>query len=239
MGKKTDIPWTDHTYNPWIGCVKCSTGCLKCYTERDMKRYGKNFNIVKRTTDNTFNSPLKWKDNADVFTCSWSDFFIVQADAWRKDAWDIIKKTPHLRYLILTKRPERINDCLPTDWDFGRNYPHVWLGITIESVKYIDRIDSLAGTHLLNNHFISAEPLLDDISAELYSKLKEWDGIKWIIAGCESGTPARETKVQWVRNMRDICAKMSIKFFLKQMRNEKGELVAMPSIDGKVWKDKP
>ncbi len=75
--------------------------------------------------------------------------------------------------------------------------------------------------------------------AEETWKLKEWDGVKWIIAGCESGTPARETKGQWVRSLRDLCARLGISFFLKQMRNDKGELVAMPKLDGKTYAQKP
>jgi protein gp37 len=31
MGAKTEIAWTDHTFNPWWGCNKVSAGCDHCY----------------------------------------------------------------------------------------------------------------------------------------------------------------------------------------------------------------
>ena len=137
MAEKTWIEWADATWNPWWGCHKVSTGCKNCYMFRDMKRYGRDANIVKRTSPSTFNSPLKWANNyvlrarARIFTCSYSDWFIEEADEWRNEAWDIIRDTPQFDYLILTKRPENIKDRLPKDWENG--YPNVWLGISAEN----------------------------------------------------------------------------------------------------------
>ncbi len=76
-----------------------------------------------------------------MFTCSLSDFFHAEADKWRDHAWDIIKRTPHVVYLILTKRPERILKHLPADW--GTGYPNVWLGTSIGSKKRVHRADTL------------------------------------------------------------------------------------------------
>src|SRR3990167_11527130 len=108
MSDKTHINWTEATWNPWHGCIKVSPGCKNCYMYREKNRYGQDPAVVVRSKPATFNAPLKWKEPARVFTCSWSDFFIKQADPWRDEAWDIIYQTPHLTYLILTKRPERI-----------------------------------------------------------------------------------------------------------------------------------
>src|SRR3990172_778380 len=127
MGKITGISWTDATYNPWYGCLKVSPGCKQCYMYRDMERYGKDPKVVTRAKPATFNSPLKWTEPQRVFTCSWSDYFIEQADEWRDEAWDIIRRTPHLTYQILTKRPENIFDRLPADW--GNGWPNVFLSV--------------------------------------------------------------------------------------------------------------
>jgi hypothetical protein len=120
------IEWTGHTQNFWIGCVKVSPGCKSCYMFRDQRRFKLDPTRIRRTTDRMFTAPLRWKVPAMVFTCSWSDFFLEQADAWRDEAWDIIRRTPHLTWQILTKRPENILARLPHDWGMG--WHHIWLG---------------------------------------------------------------------------------------------------------------
>jgi protein gp37 len=97
-----------------------------------------------------------------IFTCSWSDFFITEADAWRAEAWEIIRRTPEFTYLILTKRPDRIARCLPADW--GDGYPNVWLGTSAENQKYADqRIPELLKVPAAKR-FLSLEPLLGPIN---------------------------------------------------------------------------
>jgi len=148
MAQTTGISWTDATWNPWHGCRKISAGCKYCYMFRDKERYGQDPTVVMRSKSN-FNDPLKWAMDTEqigflpgkdkepsafvgmkIFTCSWSDFFIQEADEWRADAWNIIRDTPEFTYQILTKRPERIMECLPPDW--GRGYENVWLGVSVE-----------------------------------------------------------------------------------------------------------
>ena len=132
----TKIQWTDATVNFWTGCKKVSAGCKFCYMYRDKERYGLDPSAVVRTAPKTFNAALKWKEPKLIFTCSWSDFFIQEADEWRADAWDIIRKTPHHTWQILTKRPERIADCLPPDW--GDGWDNVWIGVSVEDEKTFD-----------------------------------------------------------------------------------------------------
>ena len=95
MGEKSKIQWTTSTWNPWYGCHKVSTGCKNCYMFRDMHRYGRDGNIVVRSKTQ-FNNPLKWKEPRMIFPCSWSDFFIEEADEWRVDAWNVILHCPDL-----------------------------------------------------------------------------------------------------------------------------------------------
>ena len=131
MAETSKIQWTDSTWNPWLGCRKVSQGCKFCYAERWAKRIGGEFTTVRRTSEKTFNAPLKWIDGRTIFTCSLSDFFIEDADEWRYEAWTIIQRTPQHTYQILTKRPENIFDRLPHFWK--EKFGHIWLGISAES----------------------------------------------------------------------------------------------------------
>src|SRR6185437_1579859 len=204
MGETTGISWTDHTWNPWHGCIKISPGCKNCYMYREKKQYGQQPDLVVRSKT-TFNSPLKWKSGR-VFTCSWSDFFIEQADAWRDEAWDIIRHTPHLTYQILTKRPGRIADHLPKDW--GEGWPHVWLGVSVESQKYADERIPVLVKVPAKIRFLSIEPLLESISLRWMAvfgkpyaaqrkdsdRTNHLDGLRkldWVIVGGESGPNRR------------------------------------------------
>lgn len=135
MGVNSQISWCDHTVNFWTGCKKVSDGCKFCYMYRDKERYGKEPSEVVKVRQQTINRVLKQAKSGDkIFTCSWSDFFIEEADEWREWAWDIIRSRPDLHWQILTKRPERIEECLPKDW--GENgWDNVWLGASVENQK--------------------------------------------------------------------------------------------------------
>ncbi len=165
MGK-TNISWTNYTHNFWYGCKKVSPGCRYCYAEREMKRFGKDFNTVTRAKG--FISPLMWKEPSMVFVNSWSDFFIEEADDWRDEAWDIICRTPQLTYQILTKRPENILSRLPDDW--GDGYPNVWLGVSAENQENADKRIPLLIQIPSIVYFVSCEPLLGPID------LSKWIG---------------------------------------------------------------
>lgn len=235
MGTNSSVPWTTHSWGLHYGCKKVSTGCDNCYAERDMSRYGKDFDVVTRAKDATFYKPSLWKEPAKVFVTPWSDFFIKEADEWRPEAWRIMKEHRHLTFQILTKRADHIEARLPTDW--GEGYPNVWLGVTLEVAGYPRRL-----LHLLTTpakiRFVSAEPLLEDIVVNDKSG-GMLGSVDWIICGCESGSNARETKTEWVRNLRDYCIKKNIKFFLKQLRKTDGGLVEMPKFEGKIYDQIP
>lgn len=210
MGDTTGIEWTNKTWNPWHGCTKVSPGCAHCYMFRDKTRYGQDPALVKRSAPGTFRSPLRWKEPALVFTCSWSDFFHEAADAWRADAWEIIRQTPHLTYQVLTKRPERIAAHLPADW--GDGWPNVWLGTSVESARWTHRIQQLAEVPA-RVRFLSCEPLLGPVS--IASDLLP--AIHWVIVGGESGPKARPMQLEWARALREQCRYAGISFFLKQL----------------------
>lgn len=122
MGSESAIGWTDATWNPWMGCHRVSPGCAHCYMYSYMKRVGRDPETVVRSKT-TFRDPLKWREPRTVFTCSLSDFFHEAADEWRPEAWEIIRQTPQHRYLVLTKRPERIRDHLPEGYVAYSEHP--------------------------------------------------------------------------------------------------------------------
>jgi protein gp37 len=230
MADRSAIEWTDATWNPWHGCLKVSPGCQACYMYREKTRYGQDPRVVVRSRT-TFGAPLRWTEPRRVFTCSWSDFFIAEADAWRPDAWDIIRATPHLTYQVLTKRPERIAAHLPPDWQNG--WRHVWLGVSIETRAYAHRADVLRAIPAALR-FLSLEPLLEDLGP------LDLSGIGWVIAGGESGgrpsralvlkscvqgdcdawCPCQGTgyapkpdALEWIRSVRDQCVAAGVPFF--------------------------
>lgn len=209
MGKITRIQWTLKTWNPWWGCDKVSPGCAHCYAEHLMMRWGKGF-AIRRTSDATFYAPLSWKAPSLIFTCSMSDWFHPGADAWRGEAWDIIRRTPQHIYQILTKRPERIAENLPYGWPL----PNVWLGVSTEYQRWADaRIPLLLASGTTVN-FISAEPLLGPLD------LSKWlcpDGLDWVIVGGESGPKARPVSLEWIRDIIRQCRDARIPVFVKQL----------------------
>jgi protein gp37 len=182
-------------------------------------RHGKDGSIVVRADDTYFYAPLKDKSGKYIFTCSMSDFFIEEADSWRAEAWKVIKNTPWHTWQILTKRPERIAQCLPEDW--GNGYPNVWLGVSIENQKTIPRIEELLKVPA-RIYFISAEPLLEEINFIQEGK-NLLDKFDWVIIGGESGNDYgeyryRECAVEWMEKVvKDARRTEHTKVFVKQM----------------------
>lgn len=206
MSERTAIEWTGSTWNPWSGCTHVSEGCDNCYMFTLKRRWGKNPEVVERSKT-TFRDPLKWKDGRLIFTCSMSDFFHVDADPWRDEAWEIIRNTPRHTYQILTKRPGRIVRHLPADWGLG--YKNVWLGTSVENQANAHRVSVLASipAHI---RFLSCEPLLGPLTVTL-------DRMQWVIVGGESGARCRPMEMGWARHLRDQCAEAGVPYFLKQL----------------------
>ncbi len=235
---ETTISWTDYTFNPWIGCAKVSPGCLNCYAEK-MANHRSNWGVTwgvngsrVRTSEATWKNPIKWnrqaeeeKRRARVFCSSLADVFEDRNDLLpvRKDLFEIIRNTPHLDWLLLTKRPENISKMLPSDW--GKGWSTVWLGTSTEDqIRYDLRINSLLSVPA-KIHFLSAEPLI----GELKIKHGKEDGLDWVIVGGESGGNFREMDLNWARTVRDDCKRLGVTFFFKQhsayQPKSKGELL--------------
>lgn len=215
---KTQIEWTDYSWNPWQGCRKVSTACDNCYMYRDKKRFGQNGSDIYRSSNPTFLKPLTYKAGSKVFTCSWSDFFLKEADEWRDDAWDIIRKTPHLTYQIITKRPENIKDRLPDDWE--ENFGHVWLGVTAGNQEMANKRIPILLDIPASVHFVSIEPMryANFLTGEFWQDggMGQKAKLDWVIVGGESGKGARKMCLTDVENVYSQCAKHGTPFFFKQ-----------------------
>ena len=222
MGQYSKIEWTDHTFNPWWGCIRVSAACKNCYAEAMAKRYGHKVWGAKSKrrffSDDHWKQPLKWNKQAAtdgvrrrVFCASMADVFEDREELipWRERLWSLINKTPHLDWLLLTKRPENIANMAPES-GFPAN---VWLGTTVENQKYADlRIPVLLAVPAAV-HFVSCEPLLGPLDLREYLDTGRLD---WVIAGGESGGKARPTDPQWFESLRDQCTHYGVKFHFKQ-----------------------
>lgn len=233
----TLIQWTNHSHNFWSGCHKVSEGCKYCYMHRIIEGKDQNPNNIIRAHDQYFFLPLKNKISSLYFTCSMSDFFIEEADAWRADAWEVIRKTPHHTWQILTKRPERIKDCLPNDW--GNGYKNVWLGVTIENENNFHRANTLAAVDA-EIRFISAEPLIGpvDFLQEDEAGNRVIDKYQWVIIGGESGFKTgkykyRPMQLDWCYTATlDLQLNTQCKVFIKQFGTALGKKYEMKGFHG-------
>jgi len=226
MAQSSTIEWTEATWNPWHGCNKVSPGCAHCYMYRDKKRYGQDPSVVVRSKT-SFDAPHRWKSSKMIFTCSWSDFFIADADEWRNEAWQIIRDTPQHTYQILTKRPERILEHLPHGWPFQ----NVWLGVSVENPRFYWRIESLKQIPA-SVRFLSLEPLLSSMAA------LPLQGISWVVVGGESGPKCRPMKAEWVREIQRQCRTAKASFFFKQWGGPRKDVTGR-ILDGKTWDAMP
>lgn len=239
------IAWTDNTFNPWIGCTRVSAGCEHCYAEVQNNCHKWNGGTWghkaprKVTSDKYWRKPLAWNAKAAkmgerlrVFCASLADIFDDNGPiSTRKRLWELVRRTPNLDWLILTKRPENFQKYLPRDW--GTGYPNVWLGVTCENRKEgFPRVEVLRRTPA-KVRFLSCEPLLEDTSDVILS------GIDWVIVGGESGPGSREFKIEWARRMRDRCAEAGVPFFMKQLGSSPSEAaLSLPvlhkTLEGKI-----
>jgi protein gp37 len=245
MAENSKIEWCDHTFNPWVGCTKISPACDNCYAESWAYRAGR-ANLWQghrsRTSEANWREPLKWNRKAQeagvrarVFCASLADVFDNQVpEEWRLDLYKLIRDTPHLDWMLLTKRPQNIKKFFPQD---GAAWTNVWLGTTVENQEQVSRLD-----HLLANkaamYFASCEPMLEPLDIKKYLMGEEEHGVDWsrevgskvgacigwrsgldmVICGGESGSGARIWPgfFDAARSLRNQCRAYNVAFFMKQ-----------------------
>ncbi len=203
-------------YNPWHGCHKISDGCKNCYVYESDEKYDKDSTII--TKNKSFSLPIKKdrygeykiKSGTTLYTCMTSDFFLEEADDWRRDVWNMIKQRKDLHFVIITKRISRFSVSLPEDWQDA--YDNVSIFCTVENQAMADIRLPLFLKLKIRNKGIVCSPLISDISLEKYLN-KE---IKEVVVAGESGKNARICNYDWVLNIRKQCIKNNIKFVFQQ-----------------------
>ena len=234
MSGKTKIEWTECSWNPVTGCTKISDGCKNCYAERLTKRlmamknqrYYNGFNVTVH--EDLIEAPLRWKTPKKIFVNSMSDLFHEDvSDDTILRIFKTMNECPQHQFQILTKRPERLLN-LNTKIVWTQN---IWMGVTVESEKYLNRVELLRNTDAYIK-FISAEPLLSELSD------LNLEGIDWIIVGGESGPCARKIEKQWVINIKTIAEKYNTAFFFKQWGGTNKKKNGR-ELDGKTYSQYP
>ena len=233
MAENSAISWTHSTFNPVIGCTKVSAACDFCYAEDHAKKWeplvtwGKpgQKSILRRTSESNWRKPLAWNKAAKqsrkehrVFCASLSDVFDNDWESeTRRDLWDLIGATPHLTWLLLTKRPQNILKMIPTSWA-GRLLDHIWIGTTTEDQAEFDRRWPYLQEVPARTKFISYEPALGPLS---FAKMTPKSMPDWVICGGESGPHRRPFDLAWAYEMQNQCRQFSISFFFKQDSSHK------------------
>ncbi len=234
MGAQSAIEWTESTWNPVTGCTKISPGCKHCYAERMARRlsamgqpnYANGFQLALH--EHTLDLPPRWRMPRVVFVNSMSDLFHENVPLeFVLKVFDVMNRADWHTYQVLTKRSSSLRELdgyLP--WS-----SHIWMGVSVETEKYAERIDDLRQTsaHL---KFLSLEPLLGPMPR------LDLEGIDWVIVGGESGPGARLMDPEWACGIRDQCVAANVPFFFKQWggvnKKKAGRL-----LQGRIWNQMP
>ncbi len=208
-------------WNPWHGCVKKSEGCKNCYMfflDAQRGRSGAEIFRVK----NNFDYPLhkdkfgnyKIKSGEFLKVCMTSDFFLEEADQWRNAAWDIMRKRPDVVFTLVTKRPERIKQCLPSDWNDG--WENIWLNVTTENqLRADERAPILLDLPFKHKGFLVA-PFIGEVSLKKYLSSGLIENV-W--CGGENYDGARPLHYSWVERLSNECKEADVSFSFFEVGN--------------------
>jgi len=234
MAAKSEIEWTENTWNPVTGCTKISPGCKHCYAERMSRRlqamkqanYVNGFQVTLH--EKTLGIPFRWNKPSTVFVNSMSDLFHEDVPIdYIARVFEVMHQASRHHYQILTKRAERLAELNRyLDWP-----ANVWMGVSVENADYQYRMDYLKSVGA-RVKFVSVEPMLGPVWQ------LDLKGIDWVIVGGESGPGARPIKKEWVLGVRNQCLDAGIPFFFKQwggVNKKKAGRV----LEGRVWNEMP
>ncbi len=201
-------------WDPWRGCIRYSEGCKYCYIHKGDAKRGVNTADIVQTKD--FYKPVAATKSGEYkmksglcYLCFSTDFFIEQADDWRRDCWQMIKARPDVDFLFLTKRITRFYDCIPSDWNDG--YDNVIICCTVENQKTADERLSFFQSVPAKHKCVTAQPLIENIDIEKYL-----DGFELVVVGGESDKFARPLDYNWVLNIRRQCQNKKVNFEFRQ-----------------------
>jgi protein gp37 len=236
------IEWTEQTWNPTVGCTKISPGCKHCYAETMAKRlqamgtpgYSNGFDLT--LLPERLDDPIKRSKPTVYFVNSMSDLFHDNVpDAYIEKVFDVVLRTPHHTYQILTKRAARMARFFR-----NRGVPrNAWMGVSVEDRRYgVPRIEQLRKVPA-SIRFLSVEPLLEDVGD------LDLSGIQWVIVGGESGAKARPMHKAWALSVQQQCEAQGVAFFFKQWGGwgadgkKRAKSANGRVLEGRTWDEMP
>lgn len=234
MAQRSTIEWTEATWNPVTGCSQVSPGCAHCYAQTFAERwrgvpghpYEQGFDL--RLWPERLEIPRRWRKPRVIFVNSMSDLFHEDIpEEFIEQVFDTMRRAHWHTFQVLTKRHDRLGELAERlDWP-----ANVWMGVTIENRRFVQRADYLR-TVPSAVRFISAEPLLGPLDG------LDLAGIDWLIAGGESGPRHRRIDPMWVRDLRDRCVSEDVSFFFKQWGGNRPKSNGRV-LDGRTWDELP
>ena len=234
MPTRSNIEWTEMTWNPVTGCTKISQGCKRCYAERmahrleamGSERYRNGFKVTLHP--DLLDVPRRWRQPRIVFVNSMSDLFHEDVPlAYIERVFATMRDCPQHTFQILTKRSERLAQLAP-ELRWPRN---VWMGVSVEDARVLHRISDLQRVPAAVR-FLSLEPLIGPLD-EL-----PLDGIQWVIVGGESGPKARPLQREWVTSIFHQCRAARVPFFFKQWGGVRKDLTGR-TLNGRIYSEMP
>ena len=234
MANKSNIEWTEMTWNPVTGCTKVSQGCKHCYAERMAKRltamgaerYRNGFSVTLHP--DLVDIPRGWRQPRVVFVNSMSDLFHDDIPlAYIQRVFATMRDCPRHTFQVLTKRSERLAELAPyLPWP-----ENVWMGVSVEEACVLHRVADLQSVPA-KVRFLSLEPLIGPLQALAL------DGIHWVIVGGESGPKARPMRKEWVKEILRQCRAARVPFFFKQWGGIRKDLTGR-ELDGHTYDEMP
>ena len=201
-------------WNPWHGCIKCSEGCQNCYVYYLDRMRGKSGADIYKTKTG-FKYPLskdrtgryKIQSGEMISVCMTSDFFLAEADEWRAEAWDMMRQRSDVVFLLLTKRIERVRECLPENW--GDGWENIFLNVTCENQHRADERIPILLELPFKHKGLHCAPLLGPIRI---GKYLETGQIEQVACGGENYGGSRPCDYDWVKALREECVSKDITF---------------------------
>jgi len=234
MPTRSNIEWTEMTWNPVTGCTKISQGCKNCYAERMAKRltamgsdrYRNGFEVTLHP--DLLDVPRSWRQPRVVFVNSMSDLFHDDIPfAYIQRVFVTMRDCAHHTFQVLTKRSERLAELAPQlPWP-----NNVWMGVSVEDARVIHRVADLQ-TVPAAVRFLSLEPLIGPLDA------LPLEGIHWAIVGGESGPRARPLRKEWVTSIFRQCRAARVPFFFKQWGGVRKDLTGR-ELNGRIYNEMP
>jgi len=234
MANKSNIEWTEMTWNPVTGCTKVSQGCKHCYAERMAKRltamgaerYRNGFSVTLHP--DLVDMPRGWRLPRVVFVNSMSDLFHDDIPlAYIQRVFSTMRDCPRHTFQVLTKRSERLAELAPhLPWP-----ENVWIGVSVEDARVLHRVADLQSVPA-KVRFLSLEPLIGPLES------LPLDGIHWVIVGGESGPQARPMRKEWVKDILRQCRTAKVPFFFKQWGGTRKDLTGR-ELYGRTYSEMP